>query len=332
MFLLCLINILPILSKKKKQCDFYCVSSSRIPCRRVKRVPDDSFCSSYDSCSSSTSCRRPRRRSDDSTTTRVEYKDAVLAVEEILACMAFDAKFLLAQKRSDLISKINDAFTTFNTQTTTGITNVFTNLITTINTLEGTDVPVEVANAVTQANTAFALAVEDATIKNMKKADWYIHHLAKETDNAKVAANVRDFRHGLQHYIDCDFADIVKTYNKEFPVIAQQEFTAINAALAVESADVVAAVETAQTDVLAVLSTNVTQLQTTIANIVAGSYKELELSLDLLFCENGHFIVDIVKQIGSGKKVVVPRKTRCEPTPMGQLMRTVGTDLVLEVA
>lgn len=338
----CLANLVLTKKKSKNVCDFFiCADSSEVKCKKSKKIPHINFCSSSDSrssCSrrsSSSRCKesRSRRRDSRGSVRPLEKKDAVEVIESILACQAFDVKFLVGSKANTIKTLANTTLTGINTEINKVVLSTETKLIAQLSAIISDDAVLDdVVTLISDANIAFAASVTTATASATLKADSQIKALAKQKDEI-IIKEVKNEENGLCSVITSDFDEIITHVKKEYPIIEEKELNAIIAAFATEdeATAITSIVKAANLEMLASIEIIITTGKNTLNAGITAQFRELELSLDLLFCETNHLVVDIVKQVASGKKVTVPRRTVCNPITNNTAIRDAVDDFIVQV-
>lgn len=305
----------------KNECDWYiCADSKYIDRKRKKDCFDTSFCtsSSYTSKHPRRKCRKDSSSSSSSSSstssTDCNRRDALYVIEEILACEAIEAKALVTLQGNAIESVVSTTLGGLATTLPRGIQEITDRLVVTITgilTAEEAELEEEVALIVNQANAAFTATALQATNENKLLAESQIHDLGRRSSSS-IAQYVRNSHHGLTKVIANDFNNVTTAITSSYPEIIRLENDALIAALqGIEEETVTLildAVTAANTQIVQLINDSLALATSTILAQVNNSLSELSLGLDLLFCETGHLITDIVKQVYDGKKVSVPRR------------------------
>ncbi|KAM0688394.1 hypothetical protein COBT_000349 [Conglomerata obtusa] len=313
--------------KKENKCRDYsfCTETSTTRCFPRRKCRKDR-CSSSSSSSSSSTSTTSTSSSTSSSSSRSPRRDAVLVIEEILALEALEAGLLVTNATTNLTTFVTNTLTNLASSLTPAIANITNTLVlqvTGILTTEEAAAEDDVLAVIAGANDAFTAAAYAAIAENKALADSQISHLGHK-NNHHIVKFVKDKHHGLTRQINQDFNDVSATIAATYPVIQADEIAAIITALqgltATQIADVVAAVNAANAQIGTLVANEINQANKAIVAEIGSELKELGLALDLLFCETGHLIIDIVKQVYDGKKVVVPRRIAFNNHNAGNLL------------
>lgn len=314
----------------KKECDWYICADSKYVDRKHGKCMESDFCSS----STSISCRRPRKKckkesecsssssssstssssSSSSSSERFVRRDALFVIEEILACEALEARALVTVQGDAIEAVVTKTLGDLAIALPPAIQSITNSLVLTITgilTAEEAVLEEEVEIIVGQANGAFTAAALQGIHEYKLLAESQISDLGRRSSDF-IVRYVRNSHHGLAKLIGNDFDNASKQTAASFANVIALENEALILALAGVEADVaeqiLAAVAVANAQIIQTISDSIAQATTKILSQVSNSLSELSLGLDLLFCETGHLITDIVKQVYDGKKVAIPRR------------------------
>lgn len=322
--------------KYKNVCDYYlCADSSAVKCRKSKYPRNTGFCASSSSSDSSMCSSRyaDRRYRYPEILPIVETRDAVELVQSILASQAFNAKFIITKRENELLLAVDNAFTELANAILVALNASYERLIALVSTIPE-ESPVEelVIAAINEANDILTASVCNSCIKNSAFANKQVKNLSGKSDKF-IIDTVKDTKgsKGLCAYLRCDFDNILDTVSNEFAIIEEKEIVEIKKAFATagiplsESSDLILAIRAELLTVTTVIGQLVTLAKNKLGTSIFSIYREIELSLDLLFCQTNHNILDIVKQISNGQRVTVPQNMLCIKEPQPPIAPVAGS-------